>query len=340
MNDPREQRKSFGTTGQHEAVSTVRLGPKPTNLGVGLSKGEPHSRLGGAYHSTCRAPWHLLVAFPDNPSKHETLLVRLKWDAVLRELRVLEQQTSNLRHAGAMVTRASALGDVHIAARATRDAQSALVALALATTTIRQQVVPADGLGDALDSLAELALRATRMVVLASVFDLRELLHGSAVSGPTHRLLLGGFQKIAPLLHEELERILDVWMPYRKDAVTGNRVLYRTAVRAAQQAVSKLAADPELARFRALAAARTDWPAVPLATMRLAAALAVRIDAEPNNPLFTISLPPARSEQRDHARLDEVAPAASHSQAMNHRRALYSLHLSVHSISKQSGRGR
>jgi hypothetical protein len=210
----------------------------------------------------------------------------------LRDLQSLEQQIGNLRHAATALTRASALGDLLMARRATRDAKTALAAIAVTTMNIRQEVVPSDGFGDNAGSIAELALRATRMVILAAV---REL-HGSPP-----------FARTASMLQAELDLIPRVWMPYRQDAATANRVLYRAAIRAAQQAVNELGAHPDVVRDLQAAASYPEQLEVRSASVRIMAVLSVSIDAEPDSPLIKCSMslhaPGERTPERSSARL-------------------------------------
>jgi hypothetical protein len=300
-------------------MSTARFAQDATSILAKMPSRALKGRARSSGPSSLTRARPLPAVLPENRSRRKTLLWRFQWDATLRDLQTLEQQLNYLRRVGAVLRNASVIGDELAALRATEQAQDALATLAITATTVRHQVVPADGLGRTVGSLSELALRAIRTVVLASVCDLNELLYGSRTFSPSNRLLVGRYQKMAPPLQHELERIPAIWMPYREGAPTGNRVLYRTAIRAAQHAMSELSAKPELARFRQLAASRTDWREVQLVSMRLVAALAVRVDSEPDSAVFTSSRPlHIPTSRRDSGRL-EVDPAGSHRRAMSHR---------------------
>jgi hypothetical protein len=217
--------------------------------------------------------------------------MKFRSEEVIQELQGLEQQIAAVRRLGDALTRAFRDADLAGSTRATGDARSAFDAIATATMSIKQQVVPADGLGDTLESLAELVIRATRMVVIAEVNAVREEIRGPAAVGRGGALFRGPWQDIddvVAFVSEELDRINAMWMPYRRGAGTSaNRVLYRAAIRAAQHAVRALGSEPTFARFLRDACARTDWPAVRRACRQIVAALQVNLDAEPDRQLFT-----------------------------------------------------
>lgn len=86
----------------------------------------------------------------------------------------------------------------------------------MATTTacIKEQVLAADGLGCGVESLAELVLRAERMVLLAELDALCDLVHGAAAQRRSPRLFDGRFPCVDALVsfvRAELDRITRMW---------------------------------------------------------------------------------------------------------------------------------
>jgi hypothetical protein len=221
--------------------------------------------------------------------------MKLRSEAVIRDLKCLEHQITEVRRLAAALAQAFRDGDLGGSTRATADARRAFDAIAAAAMSVKRQVVAVDGLGDTLESFAELAIRAIRLVVLAELSHLREVVEGPAALGRARGLFRAPFQNIGGVVsfvHERFDCINGIWTPYRRGAATSeNRVLYREAVRTAQHAVNALGVDSALARFLRDGRARRDWPAVDRACTRIAAALDVRLDAEPDRRLFTHASP-------------------------------------------------
>jgi hypothetical protein len=99
---------------------------------------------------------------------------------VVRQLQTLERQLADAARRHEVRRTAWARCDPQGAHRATVQAEHHVRAMAITTRQLKARVVPFDDLGDALESLSELALRAARRVVLAELDTLRALVHTQA----------------------------------------------------------------------------------------------------------------------------------------------------------------
>ena len=181
------------------------------------------------------------------------------------------------------------------------DAERHVRAMALITARIKAQVVPADGLGAAPEPLSELVLRAVRMIVLAELDTLREVVfvrrHLRDSRSPrkdrARAVSWGGFWGIEDLtayVRDELHQITDLWIAYRSTAGS-ERAAYRTALREAQAFLHELGTASEFSRFLRTSQTRTDRPALQATCARMSAALTLRIDVDPDRPLIITTRP-------------------------------------------------
>src|SRR5436190_17657255 len=99
---------------------------------------------------------------------------------VVRQLQTLERQLAEVPRCHNALRAAWTRCDPQGARRATVQAEHHVRAMAITTRQLKARVVPFDDLGDALESLSELALRAARRVVLAELDTLRALVHRQA----------------------------------------------------------------------------------------------------------------------------------------------------------------
>lgn len=180
------------------------------------------------------------------------------------------------------------------------DAEHRVRAIALITARIKAQVVPADGLGAAPESLSELVLRAVRMIVLTELDTLREVIfsrHLRAGRSPrkdrTRAVSWGGFWGIEDLtacVRHELHQITDLWSAYRSMAGS-DRAAYRAALREAHALLHELGTASEFARFLRTSQTRPNRPSLQATSARLEAALTIRIDVDPDRPLIITTRP-------------------------------------------------
>lgn len=208
--------------------------------------------------------------------------------AVIGQLQDLEQQIAatpqyrdSLQHAFAGGEGADILCNLVHSERHVR-------AMATTTACIRDQVVSMDGLDGTPESLAELVLRAVRMVLLTELDALQYLVRGAAVRGRSTRLFDGRFQsfdELALFLRAELDRVTRMWRRDH-DRPWVDRLAFRAALRAAAQAMRHLGEVPELSRFLRDWAGRSDWPALLGICGRMRAALGIQIAVEPDQPLL------------------------------------------------------
>lgn len=219
-------------------------------------------------------------------------------ELVVGALQRLEQQLPNLRCRVLEVGEAENSGDLAFAMRALEGTRQALDAIAATATGLRRQVVLADGLGNTLESMGELVIRAARMVMIEQVRQLR-----LAISGLTAReracdsfaAWSHDVSAASSFLEGRLQQIGDIWMPYRRTvpttAVSGNRVLYRAAICAAQRAMRDLGSRPAFGCFLREGATRMQWPAVRLAVASILAVVTLRIDIDPDYQLLVHQVP-------------------------------------------------
>jgi hypothetical protein len=171
--------------------------------------------------------------------------------------------------------------------RARMDAERHLRDLEMLAGHIKAQVVPADDLGEALESLSELALRAVRMVLLAELNTLRKVVSEPSARGRSRALFQGPFRSVDDLassLGDKLLRVTDQWRAYRVQGV--ERETYRAALRAAHASMRELGTGSEVARFLREGVTRTDWIELRDVCARMLAALMIRIDIDPDLPLL------------------------------------------------------
>jgi hypothetical protein len=182
---------------------------------------------------------------------------------------------------------------------ATINAERHARALALTTQRIREHVTPADGLGDPPLSLSELTMRAVRLVVLAELATLGEVI-AERPAMPSCRPSCVGFPNIEDLMtfvRAQLAHITDEWGRYQRlSAVERDR--YRSALRRAHAALHALGTRPEFARFLETGCILADWPALQAVCTRMRD-VAISIDVEPDAPVVIVVRPlDAHANQR------------------------------------------
>jgi hypothetical protein len=221
----------------------------------------------------------------------EVRSMRLESSGVLDLLRQLEQQVGEYHHRAARVAAAIGGGHLALAREATDTLLQVLDQIAEVTTSLQTLVVPGDDLGEMMESVPELAIRARRMVISTQADKLREVLRGSVAEARTRGWFTGRFRHvdhISDFFVNEFYRINSMWMQYRRDdrsaasIASADRVtLYQTALRVAQQAMRDLGIEPGLAHFLGHGAAVSGWPEVQTACTQIVAALAIEIDLAP-----------------------------------------------------------
>lgn len=212
---------------------------------------------------------------------------------LIQRLQELQQNIADAPRCVESLSKALATQEIGAVLRARVDAERHLRDLETIAGHIKAQVVPADDLGEALESLSELALRAVRMVLLAELTTLRKVVSEPAARGRSRALFQGPFRSVDDLaryLCDELLRITDQWRVYR--GVRGvDRATYRAALRAAHASMRELGTGSEVSRFLREGLTRTDWPELHGVCARMFAALMIRIDIDPDLPLLVRSAP-------------------------------------------------
>jgi hypothetical protein len=211
--------------------------------------------------------------------------------SILRYLQAMEHLLAEVpRHVRALGT-ACPGGDRQDVQRAAAQAERHVRAMAITAEHLKAHVL-ADGLGTVLESLSELALRAARLVVLAELDTLRELVREQRPSRPLSWGRFWGIEDLTGCVHAELGQITDQWRAHRGRART-ERPAYRAALQAAHAAMCKLGTASEFARFLWEGRGRADCPALRALCARISAALTLRLDAEPDRPLVVYRQPGA-----------------------------------------------
>ena len=213
--------------------------------------------------------------------------------ALIQQLQQLEQQLADVpryRDALQKALEEPYLGTV-LCAR--MQAEHHLFAMEVTTGQLRLQVVPADGLGDELDSLSELALRAVRMVVISELRVLRAVLTEPAVGGRSRPPLPVPFRTVDDVLasvRDELDQITDHWRAYR-GAQGVERAAYRSALRVSHARTRDLGTASMAVLFLRACLCCEGWPELQDAAGRILAVRAIRIDIDPDLPLLVHARP-------------------------------------------------
>lgn len=208
-------------------------------------------------------------------------------------LEAFEQPAQSVTGASPEAARtARGLGVVTGRIGAILDAERNVRAMAVTTARIREQVVPADGLGPALESLSELMLRAARMVVLTELDTLRGM-PDDATNRLTACSLWAPFDNVDDLsrhVSAGLQQITNEWTLYRGVAAS-DREAYRAALRTAHASMRHLGAASTFAAFLRAARTRSESPVLRMACARIHAALALRTEVDPDVPLLVHAKP-------------------------------------------------
>jgi hypothetical protein len=165
--------------------------------------------------------------------------------------------------------------------------------MAVTTGHISAQVVPGDQLGVEIESLSELVLRASRMVVLAELAALGEVVSEPCARDRRGGLLLGRFELVEDWIcyvARAVNGIAQGWLCYR-GARGAERAAYRAALRTAHEAMRWLGEASDAAPFLRQAVAHTSWPALQEVSSRILIALTVQINVEPDEPILVLPEP-------------------------------------------------
>lgn len=213
--------------------------------------------------------------------------------SLLQRLQELQQLIADAIRCGELLNDALKRRDYETFFCMSLDAERHVEAMAVITGDIRGQVVPADGLGDALDSLSELVLRAVWIVVLTELSALRDAVSEPSARERAHALFQGPFRSVDDLtasVDAELSQITDGWSACRRLRHV-DRASYRAGLRVAHASTRELGCASGAARCLREGFSRMDWPAVQEPPARIVAALAIRIDVDPDLPLIACSRP-------------------------------------------------
>lgn len=226
---------------------------------------------------------------------------KIKSEQTFEVLQNLQWQIPSLRAHAAELMIAVDGGNLESAVHATENTRRLLDAIALSADILRRIVIPEDGLGGSCGSLGELALRATRLLMIDQIPRLREALSHVGSRRPP----VDARGDMVAFIQAELLRITAIWVPYRasfgeQTCANGQRALYRAAIREAQQAFRALGVHQEFSSFLASGAARTDLPSLARHCRRIQALIGIYIDAEPDQRLLT-HFRPLHSEELGHA---------------------------------------
>lgn len=153
--------------------------------------------------------------------------------------------------------------------------------------------------GTGIMSLGELGLRAQTLAILLLLDELCDAI--PYFSSHYQELFTGRLRTIEDVvwfLFDSLARINKQWLRHRakpRDSApafapvvfqTTSSILYRSAIRQAQRAVTEIRADPDFARFLRAGSARTDAPQLRHVCDQLADVLNIALTREPDAALF------------------------------------------------------
>ncbi len=161
-------------------------------------------------------------------------------------------------------------------------------AMAVSTGRLREYVVSIDGLGDEIQSLSELMLRAARLIVLTDLDELRDVLDHATEELRARTLCWGAFDGVDDLARRVRARLLQItkiWTAARRTAAT-DRTAYRTALRAAHAGMRHLGSASDFGTFLREAQTRREWPALQQRCARMRDALVLRIEIDVDVPLI------------------------------------------------------
>jgi hypothetical protein len=216
--------------------------------------------------------------------------MRLESFVITEMLQHLEQQGAALVPRFDEIAEAIDRGECATALAASAALHRALDALVATTATLQVHVVANDGLGELGESLGELAVRASGLVLVSQLGRLREALRDAAAQARARRWLAGGYQDIEQIIASVREKVMGVhalWLPHRPSRAQSagiadpDRVsMYRTAVRMAQRALRELRRDPDLARLVDGGLSARDLSEIHMSCIQIDTALRVQIDVE------------------------------------------------------------
>src|SRR5262245_16878129 len=131
--------------------------------------------------------------------------------SILSHLQALERQLAETPRLDQALRMARAHSDRQAVQRAAAQAERHVRAMAITAGQLKADVLPAVDLGAALESRSELGLRAARIVVLAELDTLRELVreHESSRLLPWGRFR--GIEDLTACVRAELDQIAHHW---------------------------------------------------------------------------------------------------------------------------------
>jgi hypothetical protein len=218
--------------------------------------------------------------------------MRFQSGVVIASLQALAEQLGAHRGFFADVAVALEREGYPAAQEATHKLLHALGLVVSMTARLHANVVPIDELGEPVESLAELALRARSMVVMARAGFIRELLRDKPAQERAQAWLVGRDGSVGELMasiHDQVRRIHRVWTPHRRGGAGLGRssdndrtAFYHQSIRLAHRQLRSLGNSPGLAHFLARGVAAADWAEMSTACREIVAALAVEVDADPS----------------------------------------------------------
>jgi hypothetical protein len=202
-------------------------------------------------------------------------------------MRDLARHTSEAQRSVAILM--DAVGGGQMASRARLTAISATIFTQRAvdaahntTMQLRDHLVPADGLGELGSHVAELAIRATRMVALTAIQRVQTLYRSADV--PVS--VVNAVDELARILEQEFECIVRLWSLYRVTPSSSavSRHFYETKARTAYRLMMQLRASPNFDRALRGGIADVEMPELRDACLQIAAVFAIDLGAALPSP--------------------------------------------------------
>jgi hypothetical protein len=233
--------------------------------------------------------------------------MRFESSVVLETLQALEKQFAAHRGHLAQVAAALAAGQFAAAFEAANQLRDSLGAVDAMYKRLYANIVPVDDLGSVVESVGELVLRGRRMVILAQVAALRELLKQPDGMSRAQGWFVGEFHDMDDVdsyFDRAFTKINRIWTQYRQNHVdevgmspSDRSTLYRASVRVAQCALHDVPRHPDVAYLLRAGLDATDWPEAHAAFTQIFVALAVQIDVGANRALLARLTQPCTFER-------------------------------------------
>ena len=159
--------------------------------------------------------------------------------------------------------------------------------------SLGRQLVDHDDLRFSVGCEEELVFRTARLVIDAQLGRIEQAIRTvlePSLANASEVPAWGRFLEAIPLARKELQRITNLWLPYRNHEAgliaTSDSSAYKDAIRAAFAELRKLDEHPDVERMLYRGIAATKWPEIASACEQILVAIHVRIDLQAARALW------------------------------------------------------